>query len=55
MIFEVAHYAATTAKKAGFTLGIMADKWERRTQELREIADVYIEKSFDEFPIDNFF
>ena len=55
MIFEDAHYAATTAKKAGFTLGIMADKWERRTQEQREIADVYIEKSFDEFPIDNFF
>ena len=55
MIFEDAHYAATTAKRAGFSLGIVADKWERRTQELREIADFYIEQNFDEFPVDNFF
>ena len=55
MIFEDAHYAATTAKRAGFTLGIVADQWERRSHELRELADFYIEKSFDEFPIDTFF
>ena len=55
MIFEDAHYAATTVKRAGFTLGIMADQWERRTQELREIADFYIETNYDEFPFDKFF
>lgn len=55
MIFEDAHYAATTAKKAGFSLAIMADKWERRTGELREIADFYMEKSYEEFPFEKFF
>ena len=55
MIFEDAHYAATTAKRAGFTLGIMSDKLERRSEELREIADFYIEKSYAEFPFERFF
>ena len=55
MIFEDAHYAATTAKKAGFALTVMADQWERRVEELREIADFYIEKDYKEFPFDKFF
>ena len=55
MIFEDAHYAASTAKNAGFAVTVMADNEEHRIQEMRELADFYIEKSFDEFPIDTFF
>ena len=55
MIFEDAHYAATTAKRAGFTIGIMADKWEQRSHELRNIADFYMETSYEEFPFEKFF
>lgn len=55
MIFEDAHYAASTAKAAGFAVTIMADKEEHRTQEMRELADFYIEKNWNEFPINHFF
>lgn len=55
MIFEDAWYAASTAKKAGFTLGIVADREEHKTEEMRALADFYIEKSWDEFPIDRYF
>ena len=55
MVFEDAWYAASTAKKAGFALGVIADKEESRTAEMRELADFYIEESWDEFPIDRFF
>ena len=55
MIFEDAWYAASTAKKAGFTLGIIADREEKRTAEMRLLADFYVEKSWDEFPLDRFF
>ena len=55
MIFEDALYAASTVKKAGFALTVMADNEEHHTQEMRELADFYIEKSWDEFPIDRFF
>ena len=37
------------AKAAGFAVTVMADNEEHRTQEMRELADFYIEKSFDEF------
>ena len=55
IIFEDAWYAASTAKNAGFTVTVMSDKQEMRTAEMRELADFYIENSFDEFPIDRFF
>ena len=55
MIFEDALYAATTVKQAGFSLTVVADNEEHHTKEMRELADFYIEKSFDEFPIDRFF
>lgn len=55
MIFEDALYAASTVKKAGFALTVVADNEEHHIQEMRELADFYIEKSFDEFPIDRFF
>lgn len=55
MIFEDAHYAASTAKAAGFAVTVMADREEHRKQEMRELADFYIEENWDEFPIDRFF
>ena len=55
MIFEDAWYAASTAKNAGFTVTVMADEQETRIAEMRALADFYIEKSFDEFPVNNFF
>lgn len=55
MIFEDAWYAASTAKRAGFTLGIVADREEYKTEEMRQLADFYIEKSWDEFPVDRYF
>ena len=55
MVFEDAWYAASTAKKAGLALGVIADNEEHRTAEMRELADFYIEESWDEFPIDRFF
>ena len=55
MIFEDAWYAASTAKSAGFTVGIIADNEEPRTAEMRELADFYVEKSWDEFPFERFF
>ena len=55
MVFEDALYAAATADKAGLGVTVVADKEEKRTAELRSIADFYIENSFDEFPVDHFF
>lgn len=55
MVFEDALYAAATAKKAGFTLGIMADREETHVDQMRSLADFYMEESWDEFPIDHFF
>lgn len=55
MVFEDAWYAASTAKNAGLALGVIADREEHRTAEMRELADFYIEESWDEFPIDRFF
>ena len=55
MVFEDAWYAASTAKAAGFPLCVMADEQEHRTDEMRELADIYIEKSWDEFPVDRYF
>lgn len=55
MVFEDAWYAANTAKKAGFTLGVIADEYELKTAEIRSLADFYVKKSWDEFPIDRFF
>lgn len=55
MVFEDAWYAASTAKAGGFPLCVMADEQEYRTGEMRELADIYIEKSWDEFPVDRWF
>ena len=55
MVFEDAWYAASTAKAGGFPLCVMADAQEHRTDEMRALADVYIEKSWDEFPVDRYF
>ena len=55
VVFEDAWYAANTAKKAGFTVAIIADKSELKVAETRELADFYAEKSWDEFPFDRFF
>ena len=55
MIFEDAWYAASTAVNAGFAVTVMADKVERRADELRSIAEFYVEKSWDEFPVERYF
>lgn len=55
MIFEDALYAARTVKNAGFTLGVIADREEKHPAEMRQLADFYMEKSWDEFPINQFF
>ena len=55
MVFEDAWYAAVTAAKAGFGVTVVADKEEKRSAELRGIADFYIENSFEEFPVELFF
>ena len=55
MIFEDAWYAASTAVNAGFAVTVMADKEEQRTEELRAIAEFYVEKSWDEFPLERYF
>ena len=47
VIFEDAPHAARAAKSAGFTLAVVADK-TANSEELRKIADFYIEKSYDE-------
>ncbi|MBO5933928.1 MAG: HAD family phosphatase [Clostridia bacterium] len=41
-IFEDALYAATTAKKNGYNVVGIYDKSEEKTDELKELADVYI-------------
>ena len=55
MVFEDAWYAAVTAANAGFGVTVVADKEEKRSDELRGIADFYIENSFEEFPVELFF
>jgi len=41
-VFEDALYAAKTAKAAGYALCGVRDRFERRTEELKALADVYI-------------
>ena len=41
-VFEDALYAATTAKKNGYNVVGIYDKSEEKTDELKELADVYI-------------
>ena len=41
-VFEDALYAAITAKKAGYNLVGIYDKSEKNTDELKDLADVYI-------------
>ena len=55
MVFEDALYAATTVKRAGFTLGVMADREEKHVSEMRSLADFYMEESWDEFPVEQYF
>jgi beta-phosphoglucomutase-like phosphatase (HAD superfamily) len=42
VIFEDSFFAATTAKKAGFTVVGVYDKFEKATKELEKLADVYV-------------
>ena len=42
-IFEDALYAARTAKRSGFPLVAIFDTTEEGQEELREIADIYLE------------
>lgn len=46
-VFEDAYYAAQTAKKAGFFVVGVYDKYEKRSEELKQLADVYV-NSFSE-------
>ena len=41
-VFEDTYYAAKTAKNAGFFLVGVYDRYEKRTQELKLLADVYV-------------
>lgn len=41
-VFEDALYAATTAKKAGYHVCAIRDRFEERADELRAVADVYL-------------
>ena len=41
-VFEDAYHGAKTAKNAGFFVVGIYDRYERRTEELKELADVYI-------------
>ncbi len=49
-VFEDAYHAAKTAKEAGFYVIGIYDRYEKRTEGLRELADVYI-NNFSEFNI----
>ncbi len=49
-VFEDAYYAAKTAKNASFYVIGIYDRYEKRTEELRELADAYI-NNFSEFNI----
>ncbi len=49
-VFEDAYHTAKTAKVAGFYVIGVYDRYEKRTEELRELADVYI-NNFSEFNI----
>ncbi len=49
-VFEDAYHAAKTAKDAGFYVIGINDRYEKRTEELRELADMYI-NNFSEFKI----
>ena len=55
MIFEDAWYAASTASSAGFAVTAIADSVEPRTEDMRELAEFYVEKSWDEFPAERYF
>lgn len=48
-IFEDALYAARTAKRSGFPLVAIFDTTEEGQEELREIADIYLE-SYEQWP-----
>ncbi len=50
VVFEDAYHAAKTAKEAGFYVIGIYDRYEKRKEELRELADVYI-SNFSEFNI----
>lgn len=43
VVFEDALYAARTASAAGFKLVGIRDAWERGQEELRELADLYLD------------
>lgn len=49
LIFEDALYAARTAKRSGFPLAAIYDATENGQEELREIADIYLE-SYEQWP-----
>ncbi len=49
LIFEDALYAARTAKRSGFPLAAIYDATEDGQEELREIADIYLE-SYERWP-----
>ena len=55
MVFEDAWYAANTAKQAGLTVAMIAEPTELKVEETRQLADFYVEKSWDEFPVEKFF
>lgn len=42
VIFDDALYAVKTAKKAGFTVASVYDKYEKAQDELRALADIYL-------------
>ena len=42
VIFEDSYFAATTAKRAGFTVVGVYDKYEKPTAELEKLADMYV-------------
>ncbi len=47
-VFEDAYHAAKTAKDAGFYVIGIYDRYEKRTEELKKLADLYI-NNFSEF------
>jgi len=55
MVFEDAWYAANTAKQADLTVAMIAEPTELKVEETRQLADFYVEKSWDEFPVEKFF
>lgn len=55
MVFEDALYAARTVKKANMALCVIADEYEVNIDEMHKLADFYVKKNWDEFPVDRFF